>query len=289
VYDHAADTYDFFAILWNRIAGDEATRHFRALVHQHVRTGALVLDAGTGTGRSISLVLSETQPRRVIGVDLSTGMLAQARKKLTDPRVELLQADATRLPFPDNTFDVVTSMWMLETLPDPLAAVRELLRVIRPEGIVLTTFSTFPSGLVPWVRAVLLELVIKPFFAGHFLTKQEQPLHACTMHCMHRYEHGLATIVTYGKHCEMAALALPRGNTSPGSEAKVSSAFTIAGRTLTLVRLTAIIREGIQRAREHQLLDFTRRPIQSTTVRQQKKEGVPWTRSRRRRHTHPRL
>ncbi len=142
IYDSVAGQYDFFAVLWNCIASSEATRHFRALVHQHVQPGALVLDVGTGTGRSLSLVLRETQPRRVIGVDFSTGMLAQVRKKLTDPRV------------------------------------------------------------------------IKPFFAGHFLAKQEQPLHACTMECLHRYEHGLATVVTFGKRCELSAAALLHQNAS---------------------------------------------------------------------------
>ncbi len=55
-------------------------------------------DVGTGTGRSIALLLKEAQPVRVVGVDLSAGMLTQAGKKLTDPRVELLQADATQMP-----------------------------------------------------------------------------------------------------------------------------------------------------------------------------------------------
>lgn len=214
VYDHVAKRYDFFAALWNRIAGGAATRHFRGLVRHHVQPAAIVLDVGTGTGRSISLLLKEAQPGRVVGVDLSAGMLTEAGKKLTDSRIELLQADATQLPFPNGTFDVVTSMWMLETLPDPLAAVRELLRVVRPEGIVLTTFSTAPSGLIPRIRAGLVEQVIKPFFSGHFLAKQEQPLHACTMSCIHRYEHGLATVITFGKHCELAALAVSLGNTA---------------------------------------------------------------------------
>lgn len=193
IYDRVAGQYNFFAALWDCMVGGEATRHFRAFVHKHVSPGAFVLDAGTGTGRSISLVLEEAQPRRVIGVDLSARMLAKAHKKLHDPRVEFIQADATRLPFPENTFDIVTSMWMLETLPDPLAAVRELLRVVQPDGIVITVFSTLPSQPLLIIGAVVIEAVMKPLFGGRFLRKQEQPLHDCTMSCIHRYEHGCAT------------------------------------------------------------------------------------------------
>jgi len=86
--------------------------------------------------------------------------------------------------------------------------------VVRAEGIVLTTFCMLPSGLVPRAGAALIELVIKPFFAGHFLMKQGQPLHACTMECMHRYDHDLATVVTFGKRCQYSAGALPRMDSS---------------------------------------------------------------------------
>jgi len=53
-----------------------------------------------------------------------------------------------------------------------------------------------------------------PLFGGRFLRKQEQPLHDCTMRCIHRYEHCCTTVVTFGKRCELSVLALPDKSTS---------------------------------------------------------------------------
>lgn len=214
VYDRVASLYDDFGALWDRIAGGAATQAFRALSRRQIRSGALILDVGAGTGRSIALLLRESLPERVVGVDLSTGMLAQAKKKIADRRVVLVQADAMRLPFPDDIFDAVTSMWMMETLPDPKGAVGEFLRVLRPDGIVLVAFSALPAQPRQRIIAHLIELVMKPLFAGHFLPEQERPLHTCTMSCAHHYEYGSATVATFGKRCQLSPGLLPPGGLS---------------------------------------------------------------------------
>lgn len=169
-----------------------------------------MLDVGAGTGRSMRALFEESHPRRAVGLDLSAGMLAQARQTLRDPRAVLVRGDATALPFPDNSFDIVMSMWTLETLPDPLLAVAELLRVLKPSGTVLTVFSTLPDEPIPRLAARLIEAVMRPGFAGRFVPESERPLHDCTMSCAHYYDHGLATITTFGKACLASAVAQPR-------------------------------------------------------------------------------
>jgi ubiquinone/menaquinone biosynthesis C-methylase UbiE len=94
-----------------------------------------VLDVGCGTGTFEHLVL-QTQPKQAItGVDLSAGMLAIARQKCQGyAHVSFKIAAATALPFADCSFDWVVSASALHYFDDPLAALREMRRVLKPKG-----------------------------------------------------------------------------------------------------------------------------------------------------------
>jgi ubiquinone/menaquinone biosynthesis C-methylase UbiE len=97
-----------------------------------------VLDVGTGTG--LLLRSLPRAPWRLVGVDLAPAMLAIARAALPNARFEL--ADASRLDFPDASFDLVTCVTVLHLVPDATAAMREWRRVLRLGGrIVLATFA----------------------------------------------------------------------------------------------------------------------------------------------------
>jgi SAM-dependent methyltransferase len=108
-----------------------------------------VLDVGTGTGRLPRALLF--QPRfkgRVVGLDLSRRMLAEGVSRLTPyaGRVSLIWQDAQDLPFLDGTFDAVTCLEVLEFTPDPEAVLGELVRVLRPGGVLLTTNRVGPDA-----------------------------------------------------------------------------------------------------------------------------------------------
>ncbi len=96
--------------------------------------GADVLEVGCGTG----LILRRLAPlaRRVAGVDLSAGMLRQARERV--PAV--VQASALALPFPDRSFDVAVSFKVLAHIPEVRAVVAEMARVVRPGGYLALEF-----------------------------------------------------------------------------------------------------------------------------------------------------
>ncbi|MCW2605491.1 MAG: ubiquinone biosynthesis protein UbiE [Frankiales bacterium] len=105
------------------------------------KVGPTVLNAGVGTG-----ALSRRLARAVPGVhpvlvDLSPGMLAGA-VDLAGPRAV---ASVAALPFPDSTFDVVMSAWVIETVDDPAAAVTEMLGVLRPGGLLAYSFCSRPA------------------------------------------------------------------------------------------------------------------------------------------------
>jgi SAM-dependent methyltransferase len=100
--------------------------------------GETVCDVGCGNGTYLAELARRGFAGRVLGLDMSLGMLAAARDRLgTVAAVGLLAADATALPLPDGAVDLTLAMHMLYHVPDPSQAVRELRRVTRPGGRVV--------------------------------------------------------------------------------------------------------------------------------------------------------
>ena len=108
------------------------------------REGMDVLDVGCGTG--IQLAGCQQARCRVSGIDASPAMLAVARRRLGD-KVSLQLGDATRLPYPDQAFDLVLASTVLHEMPPGTraAALGEIRRVLRPGGrVLLTDFEAGP-------------------------------------------------------------------------------------------------------------------------------------------------
>jgi ubiquinone/menaquinone biosynthesis C-methylase UbiE len=101
----------------------------------------LILDVATGTARLPLAMLRHRQFQgHVVAADLSRRMLAHAATKLKgDQRVTLLCVPAERLPFPDDTFDVITCLEALEFMTDTRVVLAEIVRVLRPGGLLLAT------------------------------------------------------------------------------------------------------------------------------------------------------
>jgi|YNPBryBLVA2012_1023415.scaffolds.fasta_scaffold04603_2 SAM-dependent methyltransferase len=108
-----------------------------------------VLDVGTGTGRLPRALLFQPHFQgRVVGLDLSRRMLAEAARRISPypGQVDLIWQDARRLPFVDDTFDAVTCLEVLEFTPDPRGVLREMVRVLRPGGVLLTSNRVGPDA-----------------------------------------------------------------------------------------------------------------------------------------------
>jgi SAM-dependent methyltransferase len=93
------------------------------------------LDLGCGTGALCAAIADHCSPSSVVGVEPSEGFLATAREQLAD-RAELRQGDATAIPLGDASVDVVVSGLVLNFVPDPRAALREMARVTAAGGTI---------------------------------------------------------------------------------------------------------------------------------------------------------
>jgi len=103
-----------------------------------VERGEVVLDLGCGAGTDSLVAAQMVGPRgRVVGIDMTPEMLAKARAAAVEARldnVEFVEAEAERLPFENDTFDVVISNGVIDLIPDKDAVFSELYRVLKPGG-----------------------------------------------------------------------------------------------------------------------------------------------------------
>ena len=139
--------YDWSAHIYERIkrydTGDEQWFLGLPLIRALALIPApLVLDVATGTGRLLRALLRQPGfAGRAIGLDLSRRMLRQAVRRTAQfaDQVTYIWQDARRLPFDDGTFDAVTCLEALEFVPSPRGVLEELVRVLRPGGVLLVT------------------------------------------------------------------------------------------------------------------------------------------------------
>jgi len=100
-----------------------------------IASTSTVLDVACGTGEFERLLLLEQPTQRIIGVDLAEKMLGIAQQKCRDyPNVSFQKASVSALPFADHSFDVVVSASAFHYFDDPIVALLEMKRVLKPDG-----------------------------------------------------------------------------------------------------------------------------------------------------------
>jgi ubiquinone/menaquinone biosynthesis C-methylase UbiE len=169
LYDRGAASYDeikqFDVVDDARALGLPLARGLRSIRRP------LVLDVATGSGRvPLTLLRSLEFEGRIVGLDISMRMLQQARRKAAQyrERVTWLRKDALDLPFVDEGFDAVCCVEALEFMSEPTRVLREMARVLRPGGLLLTSNRRGLDGLLfprrafskDRLRAILAELAM---------------------------------------------------------------------------------------------------------------------------------
>jgi phosphatidylethanolamine/phosphatidyl-N-methylethanolamine N-methyltransferase len=127
--------YARWAPIYDLVFGAVFERGRRAATAASENVGGRILEVGVGTGISLPYYSDNC---RVFGIDLSEQMLRKARRRVVERRLDnvehLAVMDAERLDFPDASFDVVVAQYVVNTVPNPEAALDEFARVLKPGG-----------------------------------------------------------------------------------------------------------------------------------------------------------
>jgi ubiquinone/menaquinone biosynthesis C-methylase UbiE len=160
--DHSAEVYELGVELLFRGTADVMRRQIIPPVTEYVRRAGdashvKLLDIACGTGRTLHQLARTHPTMRLHGVDLSPAYIKRARKRLADvDELTLAVENAEALPWADASFDIVTSVYLFHELPRNARrnVVREMLRVVKPGGLVVIEDSAQPSES-PDLAAVL--------------------------------------------------------------------------------------------------------------------------------------
>jgi demethylmenaquinone methyltransferase / 2-methoxy-6-polyprenyl-1,4-benzoquinol methylase len=164
----------------NRILSLGQDQRWRRAALNAARVGAgdRLLDVATGTGDLGLLALEQVPALQVTGVDLTPAMLYEARAKAHACAVVLpvTAADGLALPFAADTFDAVTSAFLMRNVPDVELAFREQKRVVRPGGRVVCLEMTWPRRFpMRWLFGLYFYLV--PPFLGRLALGEQEAYH----------------------------------------------------------------------------------------------------------------
>jgi ubiquinone/menaquinone biosynthesis C-methylase UbiE len=140
------------------------------LARLSLRPEERLLDVGCGTGALLQALAARHPAVRLCGIDPVPEMLAEARRKLP-PEVELREGWAEQLPFENGRFDVVVSCNVFHYVRQPVAALREMGRVLAPAGRLLVT-----DWCDDFLACRLCDLYLRLFNPGHFKVYREREL-----------------------------------------------------------------------------------------------------------------
>lgn len=107
----------------------------------------MILDIATGTG-DLAILMTATKAKKIIGLDISAGMLEVGRKKIAQKnlsdRIEMVLGDSENIPYADNTFDAITVAFGVRNFENLEKGLAEILRVLKPDGVFVILETSVP-------------------------------------------------------------------------------------------------------------------------------------------------
>lgn len=164
----------FYDIVWTEYIPEyEASEnHWRLFYSPEEVEGKAVLDAGCGTG-IFSIIFARNGAGMVTGVDISAGSLGTAaslRDKFGLANARFERRDMLHLPYADAAFDIVWAWGTVHHTTDPLGAITELMRVLKPGGSLF--LAIYKKTKVTWIHEIIRKTLIRtPRWSWNFLAK----------------------------------------------------------------------------------------------------------------------
>jgi len=162
MFDNIAAKYDFLNHFLS--IGIDVTWRKHALNELKSLHPQKMLDVATGTGDVAIMAARRLQPKSVVGLDLSAGMLAVGKEKVAKAKlsniIEMVQGNSEELPFEDNTFDAVTVSFGVRNFQNLEKGLKEMYRVLKPGGkCVIIEFSRPKQSLFKGLYKLYMNVV----------------------------------------------------------------------------------------------------------------------------------
>lgn len=164
----------FYDVVWTEYIPEyEASeKHWLLFYSPEEVKGKTVLDSGCGTG-VFSIIFARNGAAKVTGIDISPGSLGTARSlkdKFGLTNAEFKEQDMLHLPFADASFDIVWAWGTVHHTTDPLGAITELMRVLKPGGSLF--LAIYKRTNVTWIHEIIRKTMIRtPRWSWNVLAK----------------------------------------------------------------------------------------------------------------------
>ncbi len=133
------------------------------LTHVQIEEHFTILDVGCGGGRTIEKLAALATKGMVYGVDYAKGSVAASRGKnaqlIQADRVEIKHASVSQLPFPEDTFNLVTAVETQYYWPDLVKDMQEILRVLKPGGTLIVIAESYKNGAYDKLKGPVMRLL----------------------------------------------------------------------------------------------------------------------------------